>query len=116
MGRSLRMLALMGLGLLAACVVVKPEQISAVKAGQTTYDQIVESFGAPTSEMNLSGGSKVLLYHNAEFDRSVPQSVPYVNLFNNDYDKMPYDFFIVGKDGVLQSFSIPGLSRQAGVA
>lgn len=117
MGRTLRMLALMGLGLLAACAIpLKPEQVAAVKPGETTYDQIVASFGLPTSEMNLSGGSKVLLYHNVEFDRSVDQTVPYVNLFSNNYDQMPYDFFIVGKDGVLQSFSIPGFARQVGVA
>ena len=117
MGRSLRMLALLGLGLLVACAApMKPEQISAVKPGETTYDQIVASFGLPTSEMNLSGGSKVMLYHNAEFDRSTEQLGPFYNLYNDDYDNMPYDFFIVGRDGVLQSYSIPGFARQAGVA
>jgi hypothetical protein len=66
--------------------------------------------------MNLSGGSKILLYHNAEYDRtSAAQITPFINVFFNDYDQMPYDFFIVGKDGVLQSFSIAGFARQAGV-
>ncbi len=118
MGRLLRLAGLLGAGLLAACassIAMTPEKISSVRAGQTTYDQVVSAFGMPDYEMNLSGGSKVLLYHRAEFERSAGQVVPYVNLFESNYDQTPYDFFIVGRDGVLQSYSIPHFAQQAGV-
>ena len=116
MGRLLRVAALLGAGLLAACAPqVKPEKIAEVKPGQTTYDQVVDVFGVPDYEMNLSGGSKVLLYHRDQFDRSPGQLVPFVNLFEANYDTAPYDYFIVGRDGVLQSFSIPHFAREAGV-
>jgi hypothetical protein len=116
MGRVLRVAALLGAGLLAACAAqVKPEQIGEVKSGKTTYDEVVSTFGEPDGELSLSGGSKVLLYHHDQYDRSPGQMVPFVNLFDSSYDPTPYDYFIVGRDGVLQSFSIPHFARQAGL-
>jgi len=117
MGRSLGMAALVGAGLLAACVPqVRPDQIAQVKPGQTTYDQVVGVFGVPDYEMNLSGGSKVLLYHRPQFEHAPGQMVPFANLFQANYDRTAYDYFIVGRDGVVQNFSIPHFAREAGVA
>jgi hypothetical protein len=118
MGRILRLAGLLSAGLLAACVssqTVTPQQVSSVKTGQTTYDQVVSGFGLPDYEVNLSGGSKILLYHRGEFERSATQVIPYVNLFESNYDQTPYDFFIVGRDGVVQSYSIPHFAQMAGV-
>jgi hypothetical protein len=116
MGRLLRVAALLGAGVLAACAPqVKPEQIAEVQPGRTTYDQVLNVFGLPDYEMNLSGGSRVLLYHRPEFDRSPGQMIPFANLFEANYDRTPYDFFIVGRDGVVQSFSIPHFAREAGI-
>ena len=71
MGGLMRLAALVGIGLIAACTPkVLPDQISAVKPGQTTYDQVVDTFGLPSSELAVSGGSKVLLYYHDQYDRS----------------------------------------------
>lgn len=111
----LRIAAGIGLALLAACDGVTREQITQLKPNQTTYDQVIETFGPPTSELNLSGGSKVALYNQPEYDRDVTQVTPWVNLFFSDYSRKPYDFFVFNKDGVLESFSIPHFAREAGV-
>ena len=116
MGGFLRLVALLGIGVVAACTPkVFPDQISAVKPGQTTYDQIVDTFGLPTSEMMLAGGSKVILYQLDQFDRSAGQMIPFANLFDNSYDRTTYDYFIFNREGVLQSFSIPQFARGARV-
>ncbi|MBI3517161.1 MAG: hypothetical protein HY060_24270 [Proteobacteria bacterium] len=116
MGGFLRVAALLGIGLVAACTPkVFPDQISAVKPGQTTYEQVVDTFGLPTSELMLAGGSKVLLYYHDQFDRSAGQMIPFANLFDTSYDRTIYDYFIFNREGVLQSFSIPQFARGAGV-
>jgi hypothetical protein len=116
MGRYLRIAALLGAGLMAACTPqVTPQQISELKPGTTTYAQIIEAFGLPSYEMNTAGGSKFLLYNRPQYERSAGQMIPFVNLFATDYDPQVYDFFIVNREGVLQSFSIPGFARETGV-
>ena len=110
--------ALLALGLLAACEAPKvtPDKISGITPGKTTYDQVVDSFGLPSSEVYLAGGSRVVLYNQDQFDRSASEMVPFANLFFNNYDRTVYDYFIFNREGVLQSFSVPQFSRMAGVA
>jgi hypothetical protein len=113
-----RVAALLGFGLLAACSApqVTPDKIAAVTPGQTTYDQVVDMFGLPSSELRLDGGSRVSLYQHDEFDRSGEQLVPFYNLFQAKYDTIVYDYFIFNREGVLQSFSVPQAAAIAKVA
>lgn len=111
--------AMLGLLVLAACAGPPnpgPGQIAEVKPLQTKYDDVVAMFGLPDSEMVLTGGGKMVLYNQPEFERNAHQLVPFFNLFENDYDLITYDYFIFDRDGVLQSFSIPHFSARAGVA
>jgi hypothetical protein len=113
-----RTAALLGFGLLAACSApqVTPDKIAAVTPGQTTYDQVVDAFGLPSSELRLDGGARVVLYNRDEFDRSGEQMVPFYNVFQSKYDATVYDYFIFNREGVLQSFSVPQAARIAKVA
>jgi hypothetical protein len=117
MAGVLRRGALLGALCLAACAqqTVTSQQISEVKPLTTTYDQVVATFGIPSAEANLSGGSKVAIYDVREYDRNLYQEVPYLNLTANNYTAMGYDYFIFNRDGVLESFAIPHLARLAGV-
>jgi hypothetical protein len=116
MAGLLRLGALLGGLALAACAsppVPQAPQIADVKPMQTTYDQVVAVFGIPSSELLLSGGGKVALYDLPDYDRNLYQMVPYLNLFENNYDLVAHDYFIFDKNGVLQSFSVPHFARQA---
>jgi hypothetical protein len=118
MGGLVRAAALLGLGLLGACSApqVTPDKIAAVTPGQTTYEQVVDAFGLPSSELRLDGGVRVVLYQYDQFDRSSEEMVPFYNLFQAKYDWTIYDYFIFNRDGVLQSFSVPQAARAAKVA
>lgn len=116
MAGILRCGVLLGALLLAACAAtVKPPEIAAVKPLETTYDQVVATFGIPSGEANLTGGSKIVYYAVPEYDRNLYQLVPYLNLTENNYTKLGADYFIFNRDGVLVSFSIPHFARLAGV-
>ncbi len=114
MGIVPRIAALLGVIALAACASpITAEKISALKASETTYDQVVAAFGQPTSELMISGGNKVALYFTPQYDGDLNKTIPYLNLFESKYSGDTYDFFIFNRDGVLQSYSIPQFSRIA---
>ncbi len=116
MGRFLSMIALLGVGLLGACTsAMHQADIATIKAGTSTYADVVKVFGLPDSEMNIAGGTKVALYHQGQYDRDPLQMIPFANLFATDYNPTPYDYFMFNREGVLQSFSIPHMSRKAGL-
>jgi hypothetical protein len=116
MGGFLRLGALLGMLLLTACYPpVLPQKISEVKPLETTYDQVIATFGLPSSEVNLTGGSKIVVYNLPEFERNLFQQTPFLNLVESNYDRSAFDFFIFDHDGVLQSFSIPHFARLAGI-
>jgi hypothetical protein len=116
MGSLLRLGALLGALVLTACYPpVLPQKIAEVHPNETTYDQVVATFGLPSSEMSLSGGMKIVMYDVPEYERSLYQSLPYLNLFEASYDKAAFDYFIFNRENVLQSYSIPGFARLAGV-
>jgi hypothetical protein len=121
MGGLLRR-GLLGLGMLVGALMltacyppVLPQKISEVRPAETTYDQVVATFGLPSSEAMLTGGSKIVMYNVPEYDRGLFQSMPFLNLFKSQYDGSAYDYFIFNREGVLQSFSIPHFARLAGV-
>jgi hypothetical protein len=103
---------------LSACYLpeVRPEKIAKVEPNVTTADQVVELFGLPTSELTVSGGSKVFVYYRSEFARTFEQNIPFYNMFYNEYDTGTYDYFVFNREGVLQSFSIPHFASEAKVA
>jgi hypothetical protein len=111
----LRVGALCALVGLSGCYLpeVRPEKIATIKPNETTYDQVIEVFGLPSSEMMLAGGTRVLLYHRTQFERTFEQNIPYFNLFNNDYHTGTYDYFFFNREGVLQTYSIPHFARDA---
>ena len=116
MAGVLRRGVLLGALLVAACAApVQPPEIAAIKPLETTYDQVVATFGIPSAEANLSGGSKIAYYAVPEYDRNLYQLVPYLNLTENNYTTWGYDYFVFNRDGVLESFSIPHFARLAGV-
>jgi hypothetical protein len=116
MAGVLRRGVLLGALLVAACAApVQPPEIAAIKPLETTYDQVVATFGIPSAEANLTGGSKIAYYAVPEYDRNLYQLVPYLNLTENNYTTSSYDYFIFNRDGVLESFSIPNFARLAGV-
>ena len=113
----LRVGALCALFGLSACYLpeVRPEKIAMVQPNVTTSDQVIELFGLPTSELNVAGGTKMYLYYRGQFGRTFEQNVPFYNLVYSDYDTRTYDYFIFNRDGVLQSYSIPGFAADAKV-
>jgi hypothetical protein len=115
MGGLLRRGALLGVLLLSACYAppVMPSRIAEVKPLETTYAQVVDRFGYPSAEANLSGGSKIAIYNVPEYNKNIYQVVPYLNLTENNYTQLGYDYFIFNRDGVLESFSIPHFARLA---
>ena len=118
MKRVARLGVVLGLMALAACAELRPRapDVSQIKPLETTYDQVIATFGLPTSEVMLSGGSRLVLYSAPEYEPNGFQMTPFVNLFRNNYDLIVYDYFMFNRDGVLQSFSIPHFSARAGVA
>jgi hypothetical protein len=115
----MRVGAMLGLLALAACVAPpspSAARIAEVTPLQTKYDDVVAMFGLPSSEVALTGGGRMVLYNQAEFDRNAFQLVPFLNLTENNYDLITYDYFVFDRDGVLQSFSIPHFAARAGVA
>jgi hypothetical protein len=118
MAGVLRRGVLLGALLLAACQAsptITPSKVAEVKPKETTYDQVVDMFGLPSAETNLSGGVKVAIYNWPEYDRSLFQMMPFLNLTENNYTNLGYDYFIFNRDGVLESFSIPHYARLADV-
>jgi hypothetical protein len=115
MAGVLRCGVLLGALLLTACHAppVMPSRLAEVKPKETTYDQVVDMFGLPSAETTLSGGSKVAIYNWPEYDRNMYQVVPYLNLTENNYTNLGYDYFMFNRDGVLESFSIPHYARLA---
>ena len=115
MGGFLRCGVLLGALWLTACHAppIMPAALAEVKPKETTYDQVVDMFGLPSAEASLSGGSKVAIYNWPEYDRNMYQVVPYLNLTENNYTNLGYDYFIFNHDGVLESFSIPHYARLA---
>ncbi len=112
----LRYGVLLGALALSACYPpVLPQKITEVRPSVTTYDQIITTFGLPSSEMNLTGGSKVVIYNLAQYNRGLFQLTPYLNLVEQQYDTAAFDYFIFNRDNVLQSYSIPHFARLAGI-
>jgi len=115
MAGLLRRGALLGALLLTACHAppITPANLAELKPKATTYDQVVEMLGIPNAEASLSGGSRIAIYNWPEYDRNMYQIVPYMNLLENNYTNLGYDYFIFNRDGVLENFSIPHYARLA---
>ena len=116
MAGFLRRGMLLGALMVAGCAPpVAPASIAEVKPSVTTYDQVVATFGLPSAEANLTGGSKIVIYDTPEYNGGLYQKVPYLNLTENNYTTAGYDYFIFNRENVLESFSIPHFAHLAGV-
>ena len=113
----LRVGALCALVGLSGCYLpeVRPEKMATIEPNKSTYDDVIKVFGLPSSELMLAGGTRVLLYHRSQFERTFEQNIPFYNLVYTDYDTTTYDYFFFNREGVLQSYSIPHFARDAKV-
>jgi len=87
----MRVLVVLGLfGLLAGCaasgVKVSEQQAESFKVGTSTYSDVVNALGAPTSTTVAAGGSRTAAYNYSSM-RSQPQNfIPYVGPLVAGYD------------------------------
>jgi hypothetical protein len=105
------------LGLLVGCaatgVKVSEQQAESFKVGTSTYDDVVKTFGAPTTTTLNPDGTRVAAYNYAAV-RSQPQNfIPIINRFAAGYDKETSSVvFTFDRGGVLTGTT----STQGGAA
>jgi hypothetical protein len=92
MHRRIRRALVLGLfGLLVGCaasgVKVSEQQAESFKVGTSTYDDVVKTFGAPTSTTLNPDGTRIAAYDYTSI-RSQPQNfIPIINRLAAGYDK-----------------------------
>jgi outer membrane protein assembly factor BamE (lipoprotein component of BamABCDE complex) len=73
-------------GCAASGVKVTEAQISALRAGETTVDQVLAQFGQPTTRMKLADGTVTLLYVYSEAKVRGATFIPIVGAFAGGMD------------------------------
>lgn len=67
-------------------VKVRPEQMATLKKGETTREQVVATFGQPTSIVTHSDGKAILVYSHADAKFKASTFIPIVGLFAGGMD------------------------------
>jgi len=86
---------------------ISQDQLSVVKEGETTYDQLVAKFGSPTEEVEESDGTREVIYQYDEARNDAIGYVPYVGLFMGGMEtKLHRVTFTLDQNNIIQKFYV----------
>lgn len=84
MNKRLLLVTVMAIGLTAcasAGVKVDPQKVAAFQKGKTTYSEVVEALGRPTTQTNLDNGNRIISYSYFGIQAHPENFIPYIGAF-----------------------------------
>jgi len=95
---------------LSGCVAtgrkVTQQQVSEFKEGKTTYQEVINKLGPPTSSTVNSDGTRSITYSYAQHQQSAVSYFPYVGgLMGGSESESSHTFLHFDKNGVLTQYT-----------